>query len=232
MAEVLPAHIQTDGQSFYNSSGLRGSRPSQPSLYIPSQTALPSRMRKHETRSNDARSLSQKHRSLSSPSRLHNIATSDHISSSSSPKSQYSQSSTRINQESDSSTDTLFSTYSPVPAKNEEDGNEAPPPSPQNPSPSPDGSRTALNVLYTRSHVLIKAEDDTAVKQEPSRHVDYLSHEWKEEDIWSSWRHIVSQRKIYGEKSRLENASWRTWAKQRNNLKTVHPQNLNWLVGI
>src|SRR5205809_158987 len=27
--------------------------------------------------------------------------------------------------------------------------------------------------------------DDTAVRIEPSRHVDYLSHNWKEEDIWS-----------------------------------------------
>jgi hypothetical protein len=77
------------------------------------------------------------------------------------------------------------------------------------------------------SHPL--AEDDTAIKQEPSRHVDYLSHEWREEDIWSSWRHIVSKRKLYGERSRLENASWRTWAKQKNKLRTVPPDTLNWL---
>ncbi|EEB98932.1 hypothetical protein MPER_01473 [Moniliophthora perniciosa FA553] len=29
---------------------------------------------------------------------------------------------------------------------------------------------------------------------------------------------------------RLENASWRTWWKQRNNLKTVNPETLNWSV--
>jgi hypothetical protein len=29
---------------------------------------------------------------------------------------------------------------------------------------------------------------------------------------------------------RLENASWRTWAQQRNNLKTVNPESLNWSV--
>ncbi|KAI5369421.1 Putative nitrogen regulatory protein areA, GATA [Septoria linicola] len=72
--------------------------------------------------------------------------------------------------------------------------------------------------------------DDTAVRQEPSRQVDFLSHEWREEDIWSSWRNIVSQRKtIYGERSRLENASWRTWAKAKFDLRTVSPERLNWL---
>jgi hypothetical protein len=71
--------------------------------------------------------------------------------------------------------------------------------------------------------------DDTAIKQEPKQHVDYLSHDWREEDIWSSWRHIVSQRKVYGQRSRLENASWRTWAKSKYNLRTVSPETLNWL---
>lgn len=70
--------------------------------------------------------------------------------------------------------------------------------------------------------------DDTAVRREPSRQVDYLSHDWREEDIWSSWRHIVSRRNVYGERSRLENASWRSWAKSKYRLKTVSPQTLNW----
>jgi hypothetical protein len=67
------------------------------------------------------------------------------------------------------------------------------------------------------------------VRSEPSHHVDYLSHEWKEEDIWSSWRHIVEHRKVYGERSRLENASWRTWAKSQFKLNTISPETLNWL---
>ncbi|KAF2210854.1 hypothetical protein CERZMDRAFT_121680 [Cercospora zeae-maydis SCOH1-5] len=72
--------------------------------------------------------------------------------------------------------------------------------------------------------------DDTAVRHDPSRQVDFLSHDWREEDIWSSWRHIVSQRKtLYGERSRLENASWRTWAKTKFDLRTVSPETLNWL---
>ncbi|KAH6638128.1 hypothetical protein C7974DRAFT_154818 [Boeremia exigua] len=73
------------------------------------------------------------------------------------------------------------------------------------------------------------SEDDTAVRKEPSHHVDYLSYVWREEDIWSSWRHIVEHRSVYGERSRLENASWRTWAKSQFKLKTVSPETLNWL---
>ena len=72
------------------------------------------------------------------------------------------------------------------------------------------------------------AGDDMAIRSEPTRHVDYLSHTWKEEDIWSSWRHIVARRKIYSNSVRLENASWRTWSKSRNRLKTVSPETLNW----
>ncbi|KAF1944082.1 hypothetical protein EJ02DRAFT_372207 [Clathrospora elynae] len=73
------------------------------------------------------------------------------------------------------------------------------------------------------------SEDDSAVRKEPSHHVDYLSYEWREEDIWSSWRHIVEHRNVYGERSRLENASWRTWAKSQFKLRTVSPETLNWL---
>ncbi|KAK1600176.1 protein phosphatase type 1 complex subunit Hex2/Reg1 [Colletotrichum navitas] len=73
------------------------------------------------------------------------------------------------------------------------------------------------------------AEDDTAVRVQPSRHVDYLSHNWKEEDIWSSWKFIVSRRSEYSNAARLENASWRTWMKSKNKLKTVSPETLNWL---
>ncbi|KAL9100688.1 MAG: hypothetical protein Q9163_003964 [Psora crenata] len=73
------------------------------------------------------------------------------------------------------------------------------------------------------------AGDDMAIKSEPTRHVDYLSHAWKEEDIWSSWRHIVSRRKVYSNSIRLENASWRTWAKSKYRLTTISPDSLNWM---
>ncbi|EKV11567.1 Protein phosphatase type 1 complex subunit Hex2/Reg1, putative [Penicillium digitatum PHI26] len=71
--------------------------------------------------------------------------------------------------------------------------------------------------------------DDTLLEDEPSRHVDYLSHDWKEEDIWSSWRYVTSRRNDYSNGVRLENASWRTWAKAKYNLRTISPESLNWL---
>lgn len=78
----------------------------------------------------------------------------------------------------------------------------------------------------------LKPADDTAVHEEPSRQVDYLSHDWQEEDIWQSWRHIVANRKVFGERSRLENASWRTWTKAKYQLPTVSPERLNWYVAM
>lgn len=72
------------------------------------------------------------------------------------------------------------------------------------------------------------AADDTSVEEEPSRHVDYLSHEWREEDIWASWRYVTARRSDYSNGVRLENASWRTWAKAKHNLGTISPETLNW----
>lgn len=95
---------------------------------------------------------------------------------------------------------------------------------------SPTSNSTSTNVSRPVSPDPSEhAEDDTAVRIQPSRHVDYLSHNWKEEDIWSSWKLIVSKRKAYNNSARLENASWRTWTKSKNKLKTVSPETLNWL---
>lgn len=71
--------------------------------------------------------------------------------------------------------------------------------------------------------------DDISIKVNPDRHVDYLSHDWSENDIWVSWRHVTKQKAFLQSGARLENASWRTWAKSRNNLKTISPETLNWL---
>ncbi|TVY82020.1 Resistance to glucose repression protein [Lachnellula suecica] len=73
------------------------------------------------------------------------------------------------------------------------------------------------------------AEDDVAISEVPSRHVDYLSHDWSEEDIWSSWKHLKSKRKEYSKRERLENAAWRIWGKERNNLTTITPESINWM---
>jgi hypothetical protein len=74
--------------------------------------------------------------------------------------------------------------------------------------------------------------DDSCIRHVPSRHVDYLSYNWVEKEIISSWRYITSSRKEYENSARLENASWRTWAKSRFNLKTVEANTLNWSLEI
>lgn len=107
-----------------------------------------------------------------------------------------------------------------------------PPPSPQGGDPTSDpeaqhdGDTEGPGTPDCSEH----AEDDTAVVSRPSRQVDYLSHEWKEEDIWSSWRYVVSRRGEFSNSARLENASWRTWMKAKNNLRTISPETLNWFV--
>lgn len=73
-----------------------------------------------------------------------------------------------------------------------------------------------------------RAKDDTSAIGHPSRQVDYLSYEWGEEEIWSSWRYIVSLGAEFPNRARLENASWRTWTKTKYDLRTVSPETLNW----
>lgn len=107
-----------------------------------------------------------------------------------------------------------------------------PPPSPKTGdsyTPSPDFGSAIDTPKPDTPEVPEHAEDDTAVSTRPSKQVDYLSHDWREEDIWSSWRYIVNRRGEFPNSERLENASWRTWMKSKNNLRTVPPENLNWL---
>ena len=74
------------------------------------------------------------------------------------------------------------------------------------------------------------APDDSNVTTLPTGQVDYLSHQWREEDVWNSWKNMTKQKNAIANGSRLENASWRTWWKQRNKLKTISPETLNWSV--
>jgi len=64
---------------------------------------------------------------------------------------------------------------------------------------------------------------------DPSVQVDYLSHDWEESDILSSWRYIRREGKTHSlETARLENAIWRTWGQYRAELKTIPPKSLDW----
>lgn len=97
--------------------------------------------------------------------------------------------------------------------------------------PSPNENDTSAATSRPGTPPLLdRAEDDINVRPQPSRHVDYLSHNWREEDIWESWKLIVSKKGEYSNAARLENASWRTWMKSKNKLKTVSPETLNWYV--
>ncbi|KAF9766258.1 hypothetical protein IL306_001359 [Fusarium sp. DS 682] len=73
-----------------------------------------------------------------------------------------------------------------------------------------------------------RAEVNTAIDAQPWRNIDYLSHNWKEEEILLSWKYITTRRGEDPNSARLENACWRTWTKYKNNLKTVSPKTLNW----
>ena len=111
-------------------------------------------------------------------------------------------------------------------------GNQEPPPSPREgdsggSSAEEQGDSAATTRPGSPNHQE-RAEDDIAVRAQPSRHVDYLSHNWREEDIWSSWKLILSKRGDYNNSARLEIASWRTWMKAKNKLNTVSAETLNW----
>jgi hypothetical protein len=72
------------------------------------------------------------------------------------------------------------------------------------------------------------ASDDIAIEFGPSRQVDYFSHDWKEEEVWASWRYLAAWKYSYSNGIRLEYALWRTWAKTKHNLETVPPETLDW----
>ncbi|KAI9364809.1 hypothetical protein BD770DRAFT_469218 [Pilaira anomala] len=82
--------------------------------------------------------------------------------------------------------------------------------------------------MYTKKHAL---DDDYESQRNvvTESNVDYLSYKFDEMDLAASWRVLTKQKLNIVNGIRLENASWRTWAKQRNNLKTVSPDTLNWL---
>lgn len=98
--------------------------------------------------------------------------------------------------------------------------------------PRPRGLSPSVSPPPADTETLLLPQDDNDVMREPERHVDYLSHNWNEWDISKSWKYIILKKKKRAEDlvnaARLENASWRTWAKARNNLKTVLPEIVNW----
>ncbi|KAF8513447.1 hypothetical protein BU17DRAFT_32575, partial [Hysterangium stoloniferum] len=84
-------------------------------------------------------------------------------------------------------------------------------------------------LLVSVSAVTVPAPDDSSLDIQAIGQVDYLSHDWQEEDVAKSWRNMTRRKDSIQNGARLENASWRTWWKQRNKLPTVSPETLNWL---
>ncbi|TGO17939.1 hypothetical protein BTUL_0013g00110 [Botrytis tulipae] len=97
-------------------------------------------------------------------------------------------------------------------------------------SPSDQSPTSELSELPepTEPCDITETVDDLGVRVKPSHHVDYLAHDWPEEDLWASWKFIQSHRTAYENSKRLENASWRGWAKKRSNLKTIDPSTFGW----
>lgn len=87
------------------------------------------------------------------------------------------------------------------------------------------GHSSARTDGYFEQHV---PDDSNVQTRLPSICVDYLSHDWEEDDVWTSWKAMTKHKTEIANGVRLENASWRTWAKQRGKLKTISPETLNW----
>lgn len=66
------------------------------------------------------------------------------------------------------------------------------------------------------------------VEYEATENVDYLSFEWKEEDIRATKNYICRRRAMLGNYRRLENALWRAWAKQEQKLQCSPSSLIQW----
>ncbi|KAJ7694591.1 hypothetical protein B0H17DRAFT_1199117 [Mycena rosella] len=63
------------------------------------------------------------------------------------------------------------------------------------------------------------------------RQVDYLSHEWAEEDIWRSWRNVTRQKNEIINGMRLENASGALGSSSAKSSRQLKDEDVTWLYG-
>ncbi|KAF8963472.1 hypothetical protein BGZ46_000958 [Entomortierella lignicola] len=101
-------------------------------------------------------------------------------------------------------------------------------------SPSPSNARTSIHREGPSAKTTPMHDDSDAGRLiptvRPALAIDYLGNGWcNEDDIAASWKFMTKQKNDLINGLRLENASWRNWAKQRHHLKTVNPKTLNWL---
>ncbi|CAK3959871.1 hypothetical protein DOTSEDRAFT_68686 [Lecanosticta acicola] len=229
MTEVLQVPREPDGHLYYQSPGLRPSPTSSSSLLLDAAPSLPPSPKVTETPPAEHQERLRTPTPASSllpPSTASSYSTISDAASS--QDSYYYSHNSSLTDDLSLDTDIDFPNYDDASFACHDEAKGVPTCSPAFGEEA--GTESTATTRSDSPLATPTVVDDTAVKEEPSRQVDFLSHDWREEDIWSSWRHIVSQRKtVYGEKSRLENASWRTWAKTKFDLRTVSPERLNWL---
>lgn len=235
MTEVLSIPAQLNGSSLFGTHPLRRSSSQtsfllqNPTTYTPSSTD--NRPRYANTRRETRLSTSLPSSAPSSPRLLSTLSSQPSYTSTPSSSLSLDQ------QSSTDEEDIVFPSYDDEYTL--KDSKDLAPELGQSSSPRLASSNSSITPSASDSSLLsrsrrdtldfrAKAGDDTAVKVEPTNHVDYLSHNWNEEDVWSSWRHIVAKRKVYANANRLENASWRSWTKSKYRLKTILPEKLNW----
>lgn len=78
--------------------------------------------------------------------------------------------------------------------------------------------------------VLRNAQSKPSVTVLTTKEINYLSHRWKEEEIWATWRYMFVQRGELDNSSRLKNALWRAWAKAQQSLRATTPVSFAWYV--
>lgn len=75
---------------------------------------------------------------------------------------------------------------------------------------------------------MIQIHDDLTIEERASQNVDYLSFEWKPEDLWAT-RYYLRQRKPHSRiHQRLSNALWRAWTKIERELPCSSPELIEW----
>ena len=229
MAEVLPAPSMYDGQSYIPDSLLRHSPPSHSPIYIGTPRSCSPQQYSSSSSVSGTSDQFDSQSSSSPPSPQIGPYLSRSPSYHSTPPSTISLEAKEELYDLDKSWLPTYTTPSARQIAEPPTPRPTPVGVPQSPAPTPERLSTPIEDSESQSR-LPPVADDSSLKDEPSRQVDYLSHDWREEDIWASWKHITSKRKELGESSRLENASWRQWAKQKNRLSTVSPETLNWYV--
>ena len=218
MTEVLPA--PRDGVSYFSSSSIH-QPPRIPSLNAPHTYLKSPPIKPSHDHSEYSQELASAPSSAPSSPQLTHSAFSRQPSYTSTPASSLSLDTKGYGEEQEEIEFPSYEKSAPLHQV----------PEVQEPGPDADDDTKAPTLLSPEPENLQNVRrpaDEQAIESEPTRHVDYLAHEWKLEDIWSSWRYVVARRKVYSNSVRLENASWRTWAKAKDNLKTISPESLNW----